>query len=177
MSYIPQRARPQQDGTEELGVEWRVAWRKDDPALEADAIALWRRLDVLPPDVDPTDRAKELCVLAYVGGAVAAVSTAVIRELPFLRNRFAMFRCAVAPEFRRHSLGRIISREAREAVEAWSLENPEEAVMGLATVVQSTDIQAQSRAAVWRSSGLTLVGYSENNEQIRVAWFGHARIF
>lgn len=177
MSYIPERARPQQDGTEELGIEWRVAWRKDDPALEADAEAFWREQGVLPAGVTPADRLKELCVLAYSEGRLAAVSTTVIRELPFLKNNFAMFRCVVAPEFRGHSVARIIAREAREAIETWSLDNPHEGVMGLATIVQSADIQAKSRAAVWRSSGLTLVGYNENNEQIRVAWFGHARVF
>jgi len=42
----PPAARP-------YGFEVRPAWRRDDPEIEADAIAFWRRLDLLPKDVAP----------------------------------------------------------------------------------------------------------------------------
>lgn len=35
-----------------LDVAMRKAWRQADPAIEADAKALWRRLSVLPEGVD-----------------------------------------------------------------------------------------------------------------------------
>jgi len=35
------------------GLDVRIAWRRDDAALEADAIAFWERLGVLPADVAP----------------------------------------------------------------------------------------------------------------------------
>ena len=164
------------DGTGELGIEWRTAWLKKDPTIEADAKALWRRLSVLPGGVDPDLRAEELVSAAYAGDQLAAVSTAFVRPLEFLRQRFAMFRCVVAPEFRRHSVARKIAGHSRGVLEQWSYDHPEEAVMGMATVVQNADIQAKSRGAIWRSSGLALVGYSAEGEEIRVAWFDHARV-
>ena len=33
----------------------RVAWRRDDPEIEADAIAFWSRIGVLPEGVDPAE--------------------------------------------------------------------------------------------------------------------------
>lgn len=167
---------PMLDGTKELGVEWRTAWRLADPKIEADAKALWRRLSVLPEGVDPDLRADELVSAAYVGDQLVAVSTAFIREIEFLRRRFAMFRCVVAPEFRRHSVSRKISGHSREVLEKWSFDRPEEEVMGMATVVQNDEIKAKPRGAIWRSSGLTLVGYTNDGEEIRVAWFDHARV-
>jgi hypothetical protein len=175
--YIPRGLRPQLDGTAELEVTYVDCWQKADPKAEADATALWKELGVLPEGVEATERVKELCVLAYAKDELAAISTVVVRHLPFLKNNFGMFRTVVAPKFRRHSLARIMPREARDVLEVWALANPDAGVMGLGTVVQSAEIQAQSRAAVWRTSGLTLVGYNERNEQIRIAWFGHARVF
>lgn len=164
------------DGTGELGVEWRDGWLKKDPAIEADAKALWRRLALLPEGVDPDLRADEIICAAYVGDAMASVATAFVREIEFLKARFAMFRCVVAPEFRRHSVSRQIARVAREILEKWSFDHPDVDVAGMATVVQSREIAGKPRGAVWRSSGLVLVGYTPADEQIRVAWFDHARV-
>jgi len=164
------------DGTVELGVEWRPAWRLRDAKIESDAKSLWRRLSVLPEGVDPDLRADELVCSAYVNGQMIAAATAFVRDIEFLKARFAMFRCAVDPDFRRHSVSRRIAGVAKDILEAWSLEHPEADVKGMATVVQNADIAARPRGAIWRSSGLVLVGYTDANEQIRVAWFDHARV-
>ena len=166
--------RPILDGTAELGVEWRTAWKQADTAIEADAKSLWRQLSLLPGGVDPDLRADELVSAAYADGALVAVSTAFVREIEFLRARFAMFRCVVSPDFRGHSVARKIAGHSREVLEQWSYEHPELAVKGMATVVQNADIMAKSRGAIWRTSGLTLVGYTDEGEPIRVAWFDHA---
>jgi hypothetical protein len=164
------------DGTAALGVEWRSGWLAADPAIEADAKALWRRLSLLPAGVDPDLRAGEIVSAAYVDGALAAVSTAFVREIDFLRARFAMFRCVVAPEFRRHSVARKIAGHSREVLEQWSYDHQGEGVLGMATVVQSEDLVGKPRRAIWRTSGLALVGYTDDGEQIRVAWFDHAQV-
>ena len=89
--YIPSGARPQLDGTAELEVTYVDCWQKADAKAEADAIVLWKALGVLPEGVDPSDRVKELCVLAYSKDELAAISTVVVRHLPFLKNNFGMF--------------------------------------------------------------------------------------
>jgi hypothetical protein len=169
-------SRPLLDDTASLGIVWQTAWKLADPKIEADAKSLWRQLGVLPGGIDPNLRAEELVSAAYSGDALAAVSTAFVRDIPFLRQRFAMFRCVVAPEFRKHSVARKIAGHSKEVLEQWSYDNPGEGVMGMATVVQNADIMAKSRGAIWRSSGLTLVGYTDDDEEIRVAWFEHARV-
>ncbi len=164
------------DGTAELGVGWRPAWGLNDAAIQADAKALWARLAVLPGRGDLDQRADELVCAAYVNDELAAVATAFVRDIEFLRARFAMFRTVVAPEFRGHSVARKIAGVAREILEQWSYDHPEEKVMGMATVVTNDDINGKPRGAIWRSSGLVLVGYNDRDEQIRVAWFDHARV-
>lgn len=176
LNAMAREPRPQLRPPEELGDTYVDVWRKPDAKVREDAKALWARLKALPPDIDPEARADELCVVAYVGDQLAAVSTAELARLDFLRQRFAFWRVLVAPEFRRNALSREIQGRSRQALEAWSVDHPEENVLGMATIVQNERVLALPRRAIWRSSGLALVGYTDKNEQIRVAWFDHALV-
>lgn len=167
---------PKREIPPELGVSWRPAWRLGDPQIEADARAFWARLGALPEGVDPDLRADELVCLAYAGGEVIAAATAFVRPIEFLRAKFAMFRCSVDPHRRMHNVAVVCTGVAREILEAWAAAHPEEEVKGMATILQNQDMLAQSRGAIWRTSGLTLVGYTAADEQIRVAWFEGVRV-
>lgn len=159
-----------------LGVVWRPVWRTPDAKVRADAIALWTRMGALPEGVAPEARADQICVAAYVGDTLAAVSTAEIEHLEFLQANFAMWRVLVAPEFREHAISREISAHGRKALEDWSLAHPDEALRGIGTVVENARIQSRPRRAVFRSSGLGMVGYSQQGTQVRLGWFGHATV-
>ncbi len=150
--------------------EARPAWRLNNPELERDAIAFWRRLGLLPPDIAPAARAKELLHVFYVGGQVAAVSTASIEDMPFLRARIGMMRVAVDPAHRRHLLAVKAMQAGREEIERWAKETGER-VHGVGAVVQSPQLMEWARTPKWPRSGLKLVGYTNQGHQIRVAWF------
>ncbi len=116
---------------------FKPAWRKNNPALEADAIAFWRKSKFLPKGVAAEERAKELCGLVYRDGEVIAVSTITIQKMPRFRCRIAMYRCAASPSFRRSPYSLQVTNESRALMEQWSLEHPEEGVMGLAAAIES----------------------------------------
>ena len=116
---------------------FKPAWRKNNPALEADAIAFWRKSKFLPKGVAAEERAKELCGLVYRDGEVIAVSTITIQKMPRFRCRIAMYRCAASPSFRRSPYSLQVTNKSRALMEQWSLEHPEEGVMGLAAAIES----------------------------------------
>lgn len=151
------------------------AWSLHDPGLVQAAIGFWRDLAILPQGVDPAARAAELVALARQGDTVAAVSTAAIQEIPTVRSRFAMFRCAVAPEHRRSHLATEMLLNAKTQIEQWSLAHPEARVQGLGIVLEA-DIGERARIPLWTQSGLHLAGYTPDGRQLRLAWFEHARI-
>ncbi len=151
------------------------AWGLRDPGLEQAAIQFWRDLAILPQGVDPDARAAELVTLARQGDAVAGVSTAAIQEVPAVRSRFAMFRCAVAPAHRRSHLATDLLLNAKTLIEHWSLAHPEARVQGLGIVLEA-DIGERARMPLWTQSGLHLAGYTPDGRQLRLAWFEHARI-
>jgi GNAT superfamily N-acetyltransferase len=154
-------------------------WRRDDAKVAADVIAFWRRLEALPPGIAPEERVKELCTVAYRGGELIGVSTMVLDILPQLKARFGFFRCMVAPDHRRQGLAYRFGVHCRNLLAEWSKRNPQEKVLGMATIVESSALDEFGKAPVWQSpgvNGLALIGYTAKGRQIRVSWFEHARL-
>jgi hypothetical protein len=87
-----------------------------------------------------------------------------------------MFRCSITREHRGQMLSYGLMTRARHLIEAWSLANPEEKVMGMATLAQTKDAFLGDGPGVFKGSGLSFVGWTANGERMRVAWFEHARI-
>jgi len=161
-----------QDG----GLEVRVAWRRDDARIEADAIAFWGRIGVLPRGVEAAKRAKELIAVAYKDGELIAVATAVIDQIPFLGVRMAVLRGATDPAHRRARAQLALAVPSHDALRDWSLANPEEKLAGAIAFVAPGEWGDFTRLPVWPESELEVVGYTADNQQIRARWFDHYRL-
>lgn len=157
-------------------LEVRAAWRRDDPRIEADAIAFWNRIGVLPDGVDPAQRAKELISVAYKDGRLIAVATAVIEHIEFLRARMAVVRGATDPEHRRGGAQLALAVPNHEALRDWSLAHPEEKLAGAIAFVAPGEWGEFARLPVWPEMELELVGYTADNQQVRARWFDHYRL-
>jgi hypothetical protein len=154
-------------------IVFKPAWRKDDPELERDAIAFWRRMKILPPNVRPEDRAKELCAVIYKDGEAVGVSTITLDYMKQFRGRLAMWRISIAPFFRRRDLATELGIFTRDVMEQWSLENPAEGVMGVGAVIQARQL-IQQRPSVYWPGGMMFMGYMPSGHPLRVCWFKHA---
>jgi hypothetical protein len=157
--------------------DFRIAWRRADSAIEQDVREFWRAMRLIaPPEIER--RIPELVAAAYVDNRLVAVSTAEFSMMPQLRARFAMYRCLVSPEYRRHHLSYRISGFSREVLENWSKENPHEKIAGMAAIIQAREYKLKQREPMWPEYGLNLnlVGYNNVGSQIRVAWFNHALV-
>ncbi len=152
------------------------AWQREDFALETAAIKFWRQHELLPARVDERARSRSLSAIAYADDEVAGVSTIIVRLLPMVRARIAMFRCSVAPEHRRLGLAAQLAVTSRDLVEVWSRDNPAREVLGMGCVVQGAELSEKKEQPVWPISGMGLVGYNLRGEQIRVVWFRHAKL-
>ncbi len=149
---------------------FKNVWLKNDEQAERDAIAAWTAANILPRGVDPAVRAKELLVLAYAGGALAAITTATIEHMPMLRAKFAVFRLFVAPAQRRQGLAGPMTHESFQAMRDYALAHPAERIGGLAAYVTTHE---HLRTPYTPSERLMLIGYSENNNPIIAKWFDH----
>jgi hypothetical protein len=157
------------------GFDVRLAWRRDDPQIRADAIACWQENALLPHGVAPERRADELIAAAYRDDRLAAVSTATIEWFEPLRARFAVIRGATAPEFRRTHAQLALAVPSRAALQQWAKEHPEERLAGGVVFVEQREWGDFARLPVWPESGLGLIGYDQRGRQVRAAWFDHFR--
>ena len=169
-------AAPSESDDVDFTFDIRPAWRLSDAAIERDAIDYWTRTGLLPPDVDPADRARELVAVAYFGRRVIGATTATLNHYGPLRARFAFLRGAVDPAYRRRQVGRTLLQFSRPLLEQWSAEHPEEKVLGIGSIVEGTEFAALRQFPVSPDGQLVLVGYLDDGRQIRVSWFAHARV-
>jgi hypothetical protein len=166
------------DETPRSGEEFdvRIAWRRDDPRIEADAIAMWTRLGVLPKDVTPQARAKQLVAAAYSGDRIAAVCTGVIEPIPLLRARFLVMRSFTHPDFRRTHAQVALALPVKALLEDWARAHPEEQVAGVIGFIEPGAWGEFARMPVSPFWAWTLVAYTHDGHQVRVVWFDHYRV-
>tara|TARA_R110000868_G_scaffold31627_20_gene115868 strand:- start:1929 stop:2417 length:489 start_codon:yes stop_codon:yes gene_type:complete len=156
-----------------MTIEYCVAWHKNDPRYEADARVIWSDPELLPDNNEIEIRAKQLAIVAYSDGQLAAMTTLNVRPFDHLRQKFAFIRGYVTPAFRLNAVGRDIMRETQKMIENWALDNPEEQIAGMAAVIQVPGVGQNPAGG---NTGLVLMGYTQSNEQVRAAWFEHFRI-
>jgi hypothetical protein len=164
------------DAAADPDYELRPAWRLGDAAIERDALAFWEALGILPEGVRPEVRASELTAAAYQGDRLVGVASASLARIEALRGRFAMLRAAIDPEHRRGRVATDLAVLSRELIERWSLEHPEEKILGLGALVESPHLKERARQPYWPQTRLGLIGFVPDGRQIRVSWFAHARL-
>jgi hypothetical protein len=159
-----------------LGVELRIGWLRNDPAIAADAKAFWKQYEIINRDEIAAERTSEIVLAAYAGERLVAVSTAKIETIPRLRCKMAVYRCAVAPDFRGKNMAVMISAHSLKTLEAWSLANPDEGVLGMLAVMMNEKYQKETHPHRSPETKLSLAYFNEQGQKVVVGWFDHARI-
>lgn len=158
------------------GVALRPAWRRGDPQLEADAIAFWQRLAILPAGVAPEQRAKELVALAYEGDRLVGVQTASIERVEQVRSRLALLRSAVDPGHRQRHVSLALTLYARDLLERWAADHPHERLGGLGARVGGAQLAERARQPHWPRTRFILAGFLPDGRQLRISWFEDFRV-
>ena len=153
------------------GIELRPAWRADDPDVQRDAAAFWRRLGNLPADVTPEERAREVVLAAYNEGRMVGVVTASIGLFERVRARVAMLRGSVDPAVRRSHVAGAMFFQALDMLEAWAAANPDERVAGVGGILESRELAGIQRIPYWPQTRFNLIGFTADGRQIRLRWF------
>ena len=156
-----------------VDVVFETAWRRDDPGQAEQARAFW---EGLLPAAERERRVSELCCMAYEGDRLVGVSTAYPMAYPQVKARLFTYRCAIAPDFRRHELAKRITGRSIAILRDWVADNPGEDTLGVAAVIQAAELQGMALRPLWPDHGmdLNLACYLASGEQLRVAWFPHA---
>ena len=157
-------------------IEYSIAWKRDDSRVIAGAKVFWRTMGLADEVMDK--RVPELCNVAWADGKVIGVTTVKPGDAPPVKSRVGFLRCAVAPAFRKHYLATFLTRDSLTILEHWSLENPQARVQGLAFIIEATELGPKAVFPMWAdwNTHYNLIGHTPGDEQIRLAWFRHARL-
>jgi hypothetical protein len=148
-------------------------WQDCPADLQERVRRLWTVSGALRDEVEIEHRLLQLCFLGLHDRDVIGVSTVCRGLVEPLGREFYFFRCLVASAYRRHGVATQLAVRCRNRLESWALDHPDEGVSGMATVVEAPELAKRSRLPVWPNSGLTLIGYNERGQQMRVVWFKH----
>jgi hypothetical protein len=163
---------------------YKPVWRCEDAETERDVLAFWRENQLLPANVDPAKRLRDLCVVAYDGGRVVGVIETEVKYNELVRAKLAMIKLAVAPSHRKTLISAYLFVFGSDVIEHWANQNLEEKVMGLGSIAQVRGGAARAESsnpylkeAVWGPRNhFVVINHTPEGAQFRLAWFRHARI-
>lgn len=159
-----------------MSAEIEFVWRNVDDTLAEQIITMWDQHDALPPGADAIERAKEVVVVARENGELGGVVTATEWFYKALRHNFALYRVFVAPAYRQGGLLRELARKMHDDLQAWSLENPDAGISGVASVREARFLRENRRKGFSPGLGAMLVGFNASGFPINVKWFDHIRV-
>lgn len=164
--------RAQQMFEEFSDIGFRDVWQKNDIKSEMDVATFWEKHGALPANVHPKTRVKQVCVIAYKGSEVVAVSTIKIDMLQTVRQKMGFYRAFVAPELRSQKILLPLTYAVHHAMERYALAHPELRLGGLAALVTAE----QGIYKPVGSSEMMLIGYTRDSIPIMIRWFDHFRL-
>ncbi len=154
-----------------------TVWKQLTPELRAEVLAFWQRNKAIGNPGRARQRVNEVvCIARGDDGELCAVSTAVVRVLPRLRQPMYYFRLFFAKSVR--GQGQVVPffNKAKEVLQAYnaSLEEPES--LGMLLELESRYLDAYYKQACILEADATFIGYSPRGMQLRVSYFEGARL-
>lgn len=152
-------------------------WQKVDDALCAEIIAFWSAESALSSGEDAATRARQAVVVMRDGdGAIAAVSTAVVRRLPRLQQPVYYYRTYCAERHRgRRTLPDMLGR-SQEALQDYNtgLDTPD--AIGVIVELENSILAGRYTEAHNTELGYTFIGKSPRGYNLFVRYFPGFRL-
>jgi hypothetical protein len=158
-------------------IRYANVWNKDDENVQKGVMDLW---DNQFGDGMTTEMKKKrlgsVCVVAYDGEQVIAVSTLVINPNKGLWCKIGYFRCMVRSNYRLKGVATQLAVECKQVLAEYSKIHPSENIKAFGTMVDGKHLGEKGRKPFWPKTGMTIIGYNELGMQFRIAWLDSARV-
>jgi len=151
---------------------YEKAWLLNNEKIASEAIALWSEFNILPRNVNPADRARELITVAYDGDRMVGVTTGEVTYYEPVRQKFVFMRIFIHPDYEKGGVSVPLTIAAREDLRQWSIDNPNLKIAGYGAVITAPGYGEKP----YLPAGLYPVGYTPDGHQIRLYWFEHFRL-
>jgi len=159
--------------TDNPSFSFQIIWQKVSEELTEEIVSVWKSLNVLPKNVNPRERAKEVVLLARnKENQIVGITTAKTLYYSPIKNELFFFRGLIVPGFRIPGLFMNMVTETIQVLEE-HFNNSGSSPIGVFTEIENKRMQ---QANVTRlKSGMILIGFSERDNPIYVYYFKGSR--
>ncbi|HWS40874.1 MAG TPA: hypothetical protein VN247_06255 [Arenimonas sp.] len=147
-------------------------WQKITPELAQEIIAFWTEEKALPKDSKPEARAQQAVIaMRDEQGKIAAVSTAVIRVIPRLRQPMYYYRTFCAEKYRNNNTSIPMMKASQQALLDYNLKLEKPEAIGVLIEIENNFIATHYNEAFWPQTGFSFIGYSQRGLILRAYYF------
>jgi hypothetical protein len=152
-------------------------WKAIGPELGRELIELWARTRAIGNAFTAVSRSNQaVCVGRDADGTILAVGTAVVRVLPRLQEPLYYYRQYFDPRLRGQGHALPFFNRAREVLAAHNAALAAPESLGVLLEVENPWLAAHYAQAHIAQADSTFIGYSPRGLQLRVSYFGGARL-
>lgn len=145
---------------------------KITPELAQEIIAFWTEEKALPKDEKPEVRAQQAVIaMRDEQGKIAAVSTAVIRVIPRLRQPMYYYRTFCAEQYRGKNTSIPMMKASQQALLDYNLTLDKPKAIGILIEIENNLIASHYNEAFWPQTGFSFIGYSPRGFILRAYYF------
>ena len=147
-------------------------WHKVDDALAEDILAFWRAEAALPAGEDGSVRVKQaVTVMRDADGAIAAISTVIIKRIPRLQQPLYYYRtfCAERHRGRRTMLDML--GHSHDTLRAFCAAQETPEAIGMLIELESPMLSGRYDEAQNTETGFCFIGKSQRGNNLFVRYF------
>ncbi len=155
-----------------MAYEYQNVWKHITPELAEEITAFWIAEKALPKSAKPDARAQQVVVVMRDDqGAIAAVSSAVARVVPRLRQVLYYYRTFCGAAHRGNKTSIPMMQATQKALMEYNLGLPKPEAIGVIIEIENTMIAGHYTEAFWPQTGFSFIGYSPRGLPLRVHYF------
>lgn len=155
-----------------MAYEYQNVWKHITPELAEEITAFWIAEKALPKGAKPDARAQQVVVVMRDDkGAIAAVSSALPRVVPRLRQVLYYYRTFCAAGHRGNKTSVPMMQATQKALMDYNLGLPKPEAIGVIIEIENTMIAGHYTDAWWPQTGFSFIGYSPRGLPLRVHYF------
>ncbi|GAB4232686.1 MAG: hypothetical protein Tsb0034_05540 [Ekhidna sp.] len=154
-------------------IEFENVWEHKPDHLIEEIVDTWKSNNLIPPQLDAYERAREVVYVVRSQGAIIGLTTAKRIMYATLKNEVFFYRGMVLPQHRIPGIFMKMTTETIKVLEAYTKAQQGSKPIGVIAELENPKLREMRLTRL--PSGLQLIGFSQRDLPIYVTYFKDAR--
>ena len=152
--------------------QYNNVWKQITPELSTELAAFWKSENALPANENAEIRAQQaVVVMRDEQGTIAAVSTAILKVVPRLRQKLYYYRTFCAVPHRGNHTVQAMAQEAKKALHEYNQKQSPAEAIGILVELESNQLSSQYNYAYHAATDFGFIGYSQRDLPLFAHYF------